>query len=586
MAYDGTVLKAVIEELKNNLINSKVEKIYQPSKEELIFNFRGNKGRYKLLISAASNSPRVYFTDVSYENPTIPPAFCMLLRKHLENSRVLDIKQYKMDRIFKIDFLSKSELGDLINKSLVVEIMGKHSNIILIETDTNNIYDSIKRVNSFTSRIREILPGLTYSASLISTKYNPLDPEIFEEAINNFDKNKTLKNNLINTFTGISPLISREVTYRANLDDDRIFSSLNDEEYILFIQALKSLINQLKNNEFSPILIKSDAKIIEFSSLDLQMFPQAEKISYDSISALLDDYYSHKEKSQALNEKSNSLKRIVKNHLDRTVKKLEKQSEELNEAIDREKFKIYGDLISSNSYKIEKGIKSIELENFYDNMKIISIPLDEKLSAQQNANKYYKKYSKLKNAVGILNNEIDVNKNKVNYLNSVLLNIELSDSISDLEDIRDELVDMGYLKKQGRNKRQKNKKVTFLEYNSSEGYKIYAGKNNRQNEELTLKFARKSDMWFHVKDAPGSHVILKEDGRDFSMKSIKEAAIIAAFNSSLKNSNNIEVDYTLKKNVKRHPAKMPGLVSYINYETIVISDKDLLNLQSNKEVVN
>ncbi|SHG92104.1 Predicted component of the ribosome quality control (RQC) complex, YloA/Tae2 family, contains fibronectin-binding (FbpA) and DUF814 domains [Anaerosphaera aminiphila DSM 21120] len=580
MAYDGTVLKSVIEELNSNLTGARVEKIYQPSKEEIVLNLRNYTGKYKLLLSATSNNPRVYLTNQTFENPKSPPTFCMLLRKHLENSRVLSFEQYKMDRILKINFLSKNELGDDLQKSLIVEIMGKHSNIILIESDTKKIYDSIKRVNSFISRVREILPGLIYDESLISTKENPLCFETLDKSFKSFEINKSIKNNLVNTFTGISPLIARETAYRANLDEDRAISSLDEDSLGKLYDAFKSIVSSLNANEFKPTAIIDNENIIDFSSIDLMMYPNSEKKFFSSISELLDEFYIKREKSQNLNEKSSSIKKVVKNHLDRAKNKLSKQSQELEDAFDRDKYKIYADLISSNYYKIDKGIDNISLENFYNEMEPLNIPLDEKLSAQENANKYYKKYSKLKTAVNKLNIEIENNKNTIKYLNSVLLNIELSETSADLEEIREELVEMGYIKKNYKQKKNKVQKIKSLEYNSTDSFKIYAGKNNRQNEELTLKFANKNDMWFHVKDAPGSHVILKEDGREFTEKSIEEAATIAAYNSSLKNSDNIIVDYTLKKNVKRHPSKIPGLVSYVNYNSIIISSKNLSDYEN------
>lgn len=575
MSYDGSTLRAIVYELNEKISNTRIEKIYQPSNEELIFNLRNSNGKYKLLINAGSNAPRVYLTDEIKENPTNPPAFCMLLRKHLEGFKILNFSQYKMDRILRINILSKNELGDELEKSLFVEIMGKHSNIILTRSNDLKIYDSIKRVNSLMSSIREILPSTTYSIEPISNKIDPISNNSLYDSIEFFDENKSIKNNLIKTFTGLSPTIAREIAYRANIDENKMFFGLSPNEKEKLIQSYDEIIRDLKNHNYYPIIIKSDNNLIDFSCINLKMYPEKEKQNYNSISEAVKLFYSEKSITQLINDKSYTLKKLVKNYTDREIKKLEKQSQELNEAIDREKYKIYADLISANSYKIEKGANFVILENFYENMNLIKIPLDEKLSATSNANKYYKKYSKLKNAAIILEKEIEKTNTNIEYLNSILLNIRLSENSSDIDEIREELIEMGFIKKINTKKKKNSSKMNFLEYKSSEGYTIICGKNNKQNEYISLKLAGKDDLWFHVKNAPGSHVILKNNGNDFSQKSIEEAAQIAALNSSLLNSDNIEVDYTKRINIKRHPSKILGLISYTNYNTINIKKKDL-----------
>ncbi|EFI42340.1 NFACT family protein [Peptoniphilus sp. oral taxon 386] len=575
MSYDGSTLRAIVYELNEKISNTRIEKIYQPSNEELIFNLRNSNGKYKLLINAGSNAPRVYLTDEIKENPTNPPAFCMLLRKHLEGFKILNFSQYKMDRILRINILSKNELGDELEKSLFVEIMGKHSNIILTRSNDLKIYDSIKRVNSLMSSIREILPSTTYSIEPISNKIDPISKNSLYDSIEFFDENKSIKNNLIKTYTGLSPTIVREIAYRANIDENRMFFDLSPNEKEKLIQSYDEIIRDLKNHNYYPIIIKSDNNLIDFSCIDLKMYPEKEKQNYNSISEAVKLFYSEKSITQLINDKSYTLKKLVKNYTDREIKKLEKQSQELNEAIDREKYKIYADLISANSYKIEKGANFVILENFYENMNLIKIPLDEKLSATSNANKYYKKYSKLKNAAIILEKEIEKTNTNIEYLKSILLNIRLSENSSDIDEIREELIEMGFIKKINTKKKKISSKMNFLEYKSSEGYTIICGKNNKQNEYISLKLAGKDDLWFHVKNAPGSHVILKNNGNDFSQKSIEEAAQIAALNSSLLNSDNIEVDYTKRINIKRHPSKILGLISYTNYNTINIKKKDL-----------
>lgn len=565
MSYDGIVLKSITEELKNSYINTKIEKIYQPTKDSIILTMKTNGEKKKLLLNVSSQSPRINFTEEEFENPKTPPNFCMLLRKHLEGFKIIDFNQYEMDRILKIDVLSRDDLAFEIKKSLIIEIMGKYSNIILVETQTNRIIDSIKRVNHNMSSIREILPGLTYNTDLISNRLNPLIENSFDRIELN---NLTIKNGFIKTFMGLSPIVIRDICYRANLDEDRPLNSLSYED----IQSLKEnfyeIMNCIRKNEFTPILVKDLDKIIDFSVIDLQMYREEQKVRFKDTSKLIDTFYLEKLKNQILSDKSSELIKKIKNLIDREINKLQKQLKEFEHSKDRDKYKIYADLISSNLYRIEPGVKSIEVENFYDEMKPITISMDNKISPQANANKYYKKFAKLKNANLKLKDEIEKTQNSINYLKSVLFSLELSESSDDIDEIREELYEMNYLKKH--NSKNKKVKLKISQLTNKNGDTIYCGKNNKQNEYLTLKFAGQNDIWFHVQNAPGSHVILKNNSGDFSESSILQAAKLAATNSSLKSSNNIPVDYTLKKYVKRHPSKIPGLVTYTNFKTIVI----------------
>lgn len=575
MSYDGSVLRSVIYELNEKLTNGRIEKIYQPEKDEITLNIRNNGIKYKLLLSASSNNPRIYLTTIDKDNPQTPPTFCMLLRKHLESARIISFEQYKMDRVFKMNVISKNELGDEITKSLIVEIMGKYSNIILVNNEDNKIYDSIKRVNEHMSRVREILPGIIYNIESISDKLNPLTrtKDEFSEDFKNTDENKSIKKFLMNTYTGISPLLTREISHRASLDETRPISSLSSEEFNTLSNTFFDFVNDLNENKYNPSYVLENNKIIAFSAVNLSIYPEDERTYVESISELLDTYYAKKDNDQRMKDKSSTIKKVVKNNLDKNIKKLEKQSEELNEAMNREKFKIYADLISANLYKIEKGQKSIEVENFYDNMNLISVPLDERYSGSENANRYYKRYSKLKHAANRLISEIEKSKSNIDYLETVLLNIEFSDEVSDIEEIKEELKETGFIKKT-KTKKKNKKESKFLEFKSIDGYKIIVGKNNKQNEELTLKIASKDDMWFHVKGGAGSHVVIKNNGDDLSDKAIYEAASLAAYYSSFKNSNNIEVDYTTRKNIKRHPSKVPGLVIYVDFSTINVNDTE------------
>lgn len=582
MAYDGSVLRSVIYDLKDKLVNAKIDKIYQVNDFDIVINFRNLGQRYKLFISAANNNPRMYLSDYNYSNPQNPPAFCMLLRKHLEGFKVENVEQYKMDRIFRIDINSRNELGDELKKSLFVEIMGKHSNIILVESDSLSIIDSIKRVNSSMSRVRQILPRLKYEIEPISTAENPLLEDAFINNIDIFNPNKAIRNNIIKSFTGISALMASEILYKARVDESKATNSLTKEEFDSINDSFNETMKILSRNEYSPILIYKDNNLSDFFSINLEHIREEDKKSFDNISQMLELYYSESKNNQLILDKSQNIKRIIKKNIDKENKKLAKQSDELNSSLDRDKYKVYADLISANSYKIKTGDESVLVENFYDNMNELEIDLDKKLSPHENANKYYKKFSKLKHAEKVLKIEIPKTKSKINYLENLMLNLELSDSEDDIDEIKDELHETGYLKRYKKHKNKKNK-LKILKYETENGDKIYCGKNNKQNEHITFKLANREDLWFHVKDAPGSHVILTNDNFDFSEDSIKKAAFIAAMNSSISTSNNISVDYCRKKYVKRHPAKMPGLVVYTDYDTINIK-KDDIDLSDLKKI--
>ncbi|CDZ74805.1 fibronectin-binding protein [Peptoniphilus sp. ING2-D1G] len=574
MAFDGSVLKCIIDDLKNKLIGARIDKIYQINDFDIIMNLRNGSNKYKLLLSASSNAPRVYLTEESFNNPQSPPAFCMLLRKHLEGFRIENIEQYKMDRIMKIDVLSRNEFSDPLLKSLFIEIMGKHSNIILTDAQNHKIYDSIKRVNSSMSRVRQILPALVYEVDSISKAENPLIQKSFFDNKDKLNPSKNIKNNLIANFTGLSKLSIREICFRAMLDEDRIYNTLSDEELMRLQNSFDEVMSLFREGKFQPILIYKDNKLKDFYSIDLGYIDDKDKKYFDNMSEMLEYFYSTKENNQLVMDKSSSIKKVIKHNIDKETKKLNKQADELNEALDRDIYKTYADLISSNYYKIDKNVSSIELENFYDNMNIISVPLDEKLSAHENADRYYKKYSKLKNAEKILKKEIEKTKTNIEYLQNQQLNVELSDNEDDIDEIKQELFEMGYIKRYTA-KKNKKPKLNFLKYTTPDKDIILCGKNNKQNDYLTLKYANKEDLWFHVKEAAGSHVILKNDNFEFSEQSIEIAATIAAINSSVKNSDNIAVDYCKRKFVKRHPSKIPGLVTYTNFETINIKNNNI-----------
>lgn len=572
MSLDGTVVKNLVYEINNRVNGGRIDKIYQDDNNNLLINIRANGKRERLFISIYG-SPRMYFSEELFDSPQNPPAFCMLLRKHLENNQILSVNQYKMDRIVEIHVKSRDELGLYSEKSLIIELMGKHSNVILIDNESKKIIDSLKRVNFNLSSVREILPGLIYNEEDISQGLDPCETESIINLIKDCEENLNLKSFFLKNFTGISPQMCEEIEFRTNIDFKKNILSLNDDEIELLNKVFLDIFSDIKENKFVPIKIYRDGIFKDFYSIDLKELSEKDKEKIDSISSLLEEFYNSKFLRDSLGSKSKELKRAVKKHIDKINRKISNQSNELNLALNRDKYKVYADLISSNFHRIEKGSDNVTVENFYNEMEEIVIPLDSKLDGPGNASKYYKKYSKLKNAAVYLEEQINIGKSEVEYLESILLNIDFAETPDEIDDLYEELEKEGYLKKRYKNnkKKRKDSQENYIKLKTEDGFEIYIGRNNRQNDYLTLKKAKKNDLWFHVKDAPGSHVILKNDNRDFSNSAMMTAAKLAAKYSSLSKSQNIPVDYTFKMNVKRHPAKKPGLVSYTNYKTINVS---------------
>lgn len=572
MSLDGTVVKNLVYEINNRVNGGRIDKIYQDDNNNLLINIRANGKRERLFISIYG-SPRMYFSEEIFDSPQNPPAFCMLLRKHLENNQILSVNQYKMDRIVEIHVKSRDELGLYSEKSLIIELMGKHSNVILIDNESKKIIDSLKRVNFNLSSVREILPGLIYNEEDISQGLDPCETESIINLIKDCEENLNLKSFFLKAFTGISPQMCEEIEFRTNIDFKKNIFSLNDDEIEILNKVFLNIFLDIKENKFVPIKIYKEAIFKDFYSIDLKELSEKDKEKIDSISSLLEEFHNSKFLRDSLGSKSKELRRAVKKHIDKINRKISNQSNELNLALNREKYKVYADLISSNFHRIEKGSDHVTVENFYNEMEEIEIPLDSKLDGPGNASKYYKKYSKLKNAAVYLEEQINIGKSEVEYLDSILLNIDFAETPDEIDDLYEELEKEGYLKKRSKNnkKKRKDSQENYIKIKTEDGFDIYIGRNNRQNDYLTLKKAKKNDLWFHVKDAPGSHVILKNDSRDFSNSAMMTAAKLAAKYSSLSKSQNIPVDYTFKMNVKRHPAKKPGLVSYTNYKTINVS---------------
>lgn len=572
MSLDGIVTKSLVEELNNKILGGRVGKIFQPENDEIILNIYSNGENYKLLLSANSSTPRIHFTNIQKSNPQEPPIFTMVLRKHLSGGIVLNIEQYNMDRIIFMDISALNELGVPTKKRLIIEIMGKHSNIILIDMDNNKIIDSINKVSIDMSRVRQILPGLEYKLPPSQDKLNPLEinQDIFINKFKESSQGQQVFKFFYNSFIGISPLISRELCYRENIDIKKTISSINEEELNLLYKSFSELVENLKNNNYNPTLVTRDIGGYEaFYALDLKQYNLEDKIYKDSISDVLDIYYSQNDRINRVTQKANNMKKSVQVYLERAKNKLSKQKEELLASKDRDKYKVYADLISANFHNIkEKGLSSVMLQNFYsENMEEIEVPLDYKYDANRNAQRYYKKYSRLKNAEQLVSKQIPETEHEIEYLENIIVSIENATEVLDLDDIREELIAENYIKGR-RDKKNKKLKTKPYHYISTEGYNIYVGKNNRQNDELTMKFANKDDLWLHVQNMPGSHVIIRNDRNIITEKVIEEAAILAAYYSKAKLSNNVPIDYTERKNVKKPSGSKAGMVIYDNFNTV------------------
>lgn len=573
MAFDGIVTRAVVNQLNDELTGLRVDKIYQVEKDEVLFHFRKNK----LLISSSGNNPRIYLTQETKENPKVPPMFTMVLRKHLSGAIVKRVSQFGNDRVIKIDFDAWDDFSEKIEKSLIIEIMGRHSNIILLD-DENNIIDSIRRVSESMSRVRQVLPHLPYEYIKDENKIDPNTATIEEvsEKFNLSEGNKSVENVVFSALTGFSKNIGTEAAIRSHIDSSRPFNSLENEEKETLIKSVMEMIKEINQNVFSNKLYLDGDKIVDFHVLNLVNLEGLESLEFDTPSEMLDAVYSKRDKDDRLGQKASALKKTVTTRLSKDKSKMSNLKKDLLEAENREQYRVFGDLLSANFHMVEPGQKEIALQNFYsEDLEEILIPLDEKISAPLNAQRFYKKYGKLKTAENILNEQIEETQIEIDYLESVLSTIELTEDISALDEIKDELIEQGYIKR-GAQKKKKSKMeiANYLEL-KKDGFDILVGRNNRENDLLTHKIARRNDIWLHAQGIPGSHVIIKTEGKDVPEDVIKYAAKLAAYNSKGRNSGSIEVDYTLKQNVKRSPANKPGLVNYTDFKTILVGSSEV-----------
>lgn len=578
MSLDAIVVDNLSRELNEKLSGSKIDKVYQPEKDEVCLKIRSGQDNYKLVISASASHPRVYISE-KYDkpNPKKAPVFCMTLRKHIQSGVIDHVEQVGFERIIKIAVDSYDELKEKTRKYLYIEIMGKHSNVILVSDKTGKIIDSIKRVPVSVSRLRQVLPGNDYYLPPSQDKINPeekIDDVDFVNRISGFEGPiyKAIYMNVL----GLSPLIAREIVYRLGIEGLKPTADLSEDDFKKILKEIRLIFANIELGKSYPNIIvdRKKDKLVEFSTIKLDQYSGFEEVKCLSVSEMIEDFYQLKDSKERINQKAASIKKTIQLKLDRISNKIEKQKKELYEAENASIYRLKGELLTAYIYLIKKGMDKVELENFYDNNKKISIDLNTNLTPSENAQKYYKKYNKLKSAKEEISKMMEGNLEEKEYLENIILAIENCDNSSDLQEIKEELMREGYLKVWKMPKKNNKPNTSYLKFISAKGNLIIVGKNNKQNDYLTLRLADNEDLWFHTKNIPGSHVVLKCAGKKIDDSEILEAATLAAYYSKARMSANVPVDYTQKKNVKKPSGAKPGMVIYETNRTVYITPSD------------
>ncbi len=570
MAFDGVTIAGIVSELKDKLIGNRIYKIAQPEKDELLLTVKGSCGQVRLLMSADASLPLLYLTQQNKTSPMTAPNFCMLLRKHLQNARIVSVAQPGLERIVRFELEHLNELGDLCRKYLIIELMGKHSNIIFCD-DKDMIIDSIKHISGMVSSVREVLPGRIYFIPKTQDKAELLACTKDEMAAVLRAKNVPLFKAVYTGFTGISPSIAQELCYRAGVDADLPSAGVEAEALERMASVLTSLAEDIKNTNFDYNVVYENNQPVEYAAVRLSSYKEEQRRRFESVSALLEYYYAEKNTITRIRQRSVDLRKIVATALERNVKKYDLQIKQLQDTEKRETYRVYGELLNAYGYGVEAGAKSMEALNYYTDQ-MITIPLDPMLSAGENAKKYFDKYQKLKRTYEALTTLTKETKEEIDHLSSISISLDIALKEEDLVQIKEELIESGYIRRKDSTKREKITSKPF-HYLSSDGYHIYVGKNNYQNEELTFKFATGNDWWFHTKGIPGSHVVVKSNGEELPDRVFEEAGKLAAHFSQARGQEKVEIDYTQKKNVKKPNGSKPGfVVYYTNYSLVIDSD--------------
>ena len=562
MSFDGMVTGAVVHQLSKALTGGKIDKIYQPEADEIILNVHSGRDNYKLYISSNSSHARIHLITETTSNPLNPMGFCMLLRKHLQGGRISDIRQRESERIVEISMDTISELGFSVNKKLIVEIMGKHSNIILVDIASNRIIDSIKRISIDVNRYRQLLPGqqYVYPPSQGKVPYYGITETQVESFLKNAGDNAAKA--LMSNIQGISPLIAEEIVYQAGLQGASA------------CHILHGFVSGIAADDPSPrVYLQEDGTPFDFHLFPLSSLSDYyQELKFSDISGAISYYYSNKSSSNRIRQKSSDLDRAVGNSLDKLYLKKQRLSEDLLKAENSDVYRLYGELLTANLHQIRQGASQAEVLDYYAN-ETVTIPLDPRFSPNQNAQRYYKKYSKAKTAVTEKNIQLAETNADIAYLESVLSYIEKASSIEEIEELRQELVEGGYLRRRKNSFKPNKSKPAPYQYTTSDGFRVLVGRNNKENDVLTFKTASPKDIWFHTKDIPGSHVILFTDGKGPTETAIFEAAALAAYYSKGRESENVPVDYTQVRHVKKPNGAKPGMVIFTNNKTVYVNPR-------------
>ena len=581
MAFDGITIANMVYELNTLLSQGRISKIAQPEKDELLLTIKSPQGSFRLLLSADPSLPILYLAGENKQSPMTAPNFCMLLRKHIQNGRILSITQPGLERIIRIEVEHLDEMGDLKRKYLIAEFMGKHSNLIFVD-ENDVILDAIKHISSSVSSVREVLPGRQYFMVQGDDKRNPLQ-ENLEDFIGSLStKAMPLYKAIYQSHMGISPVFAQELCHLADLDGDTSVQACDKAALEKLFHIFKTQMNAIQKGAFQPTAYYEMGKPIEYAALPLSIFHtrQITKREFPTMSSLLEAFYAEKNAITRIRQRSSDLRRIVQTALERNVKKYDLQCKQMKDTEKRETYRIYGELLNTYGYSAKPGDKSIQVINYYTN-EPLTIPLDETLNATENAKKYFDKYQKYKRTYEALSTLTEEVKNEIVHLESILTSLDIALREEDLVQIKEELVQSGYIRRKGNAKKERVTSKPF-HYISSDGFHMYVGKNNLQNDELTFKFATGNDWWFHAKGMPGSHVVVKLDGAaQLPDRTFEEAGRLAAYYSKGREQEKVEIDYIQKKHVKKPAGAKPGFVIYYTNYSLVI-DSDISGIQEVK----
>ena len=583
MALDGITLSMLKNELAEKLIGARIDKIHQPSKEELVISLRWNGGNGKLLISASANGPRIHFTESSVDNPKNPPMFCMLMRKHLSGAKLVAIEQFGLERMLHLSFATYNEFGDPVIVKLAVEIMGRHSNIMLIGPD-GKIIDAIKRVTADMSSVRQVMPGMSYVFPPAQNKMNTLDPDYMDliERLKN-GRDIPLSKALMENLDGVSPIVCREISDIVTGGFDTKAHDMSNDDCEKLVSCLEKITESIKNGSTAPYMVlEENGHPLDFTFIKVNQYGDAVEIrKFETFSEMLDKFYSERSGADRMKQRSNDLFKFVVNLADRISRKLDVQRQELARSTERDILRVKGELIHANLWMIEKGMTSVVLENYYEDCKPVEVKLDPRLSPNQNAQHYFSEYRKADTAERMLKQFIEKGEAELSYIESVFDLLSRARTDDEVVAIREELVAQGYLKNHRKNN-QKPVKLAPKEYISTDGFKILCGRNNIQNDKLTFKDSRKNDIWLHTQKIHGSHTVIVTEGREVPETTIQQAAVVAAYNSKGRDSSLVPVDYTEIRNVKKPSGAAPGKAIYEHYKTAYVRPAQFENLFENK----